>query len=133
MSGAYFIVLDTPDAGFDTFVNGKFLFRHATTLDHICQELRLKTLNEYVSQSQEDARITIEEYGGDPESIEIPEEHWFAIEEGVEFTTRLSAHIKTYPQCVRNSAELLSDLQEYLQVFEQARQVHAKWHLDVDF
>ena len=52
MSGAYYIVLDVPEPGFDTFVNGKFLARNSAMLNRICQDLGLREFDDYVSVPQ---------------------------------------------------------------------------------
>lgn len=133
MSGAYYIVLDVPDPGFDTYVNGKFLAHHSSALNKICQKIGLRKFDDYVSQALEDARIMIEEHGGDPDSIDIPDEKWFSVEEGIEFVTRLSSHIEAHSDSIKDAEKILSDLQEYSQVLEQCKRIQAKWHLDVDF
>ncbi len=114
MSTAYYIVLDHQDPEYDSFVNGKFLAQHAPTLHRICQELGMKkSFDDYVSQNPEDARAIIEECGGDPDAVEIPEEHWFPGEEGVDIARRLSSYIEASPHTVPHSREVLAELQEY--------------------
>jgi hypothetical protein len=133
MSGAYYIVLDVPEPGFDTFVNGKFLSRNSATLNRICQDLGLREFDDYVSVDPEYAKATIEENGGDPSSFDLPEEQWFSAREGIEFVSRLSSYIEAHSDSIENSEKILSDLQEYIQLFGRAESIQAKWHLDVDF
>ena len=52
---AYFIALDNSDPGFDTFVNGKAIARDAERLAKAASSLGLKTPDEYVSMSADDA------------------------------------------------------------------------------
>jgi hypothetical protein len=136
MSTAYFIVLDREDPGFDTMVNGKFLSRESGRLDKIARSLGLRTLDEYVSYSPEEARAMMEDLGTDPEVIkgmELPEKKWFDAQEGVDLVSKLAAHIHANPSAVRNPKGVLDDLEEYRQVFENARAIGARWNLQVDF
>ena len=42
MGAAYFIVLDNPKPGFDTFVNGKAIAREAPAIEKIAKKLKIK-------------------------------------------------------------------------------------------
>jgi hypothetical protein len=133
MSTAYYIVFDHPDSDFDSFVNGKCLAHNIPTLNRICQELGVKTFDEYVSQDPEEARAMIEACGGDPDAVEIPEERWFPGQEGLDFAQQVYAYLESHPQTIKNPEGVLSELQEYIHVFEQALPMGMNWHLQVDF
>jgi hypothetical protein len=69
------------------------------------------------------------------EEVELPEgegEQWFTAEEGIAFVTALLTHIKANPKDVRNAEGVLEDLAEYAEVLEKARNIGAKWHLNLD-
>jgi hypothetical protein len=136
MSAAFFIVLDRKDLGFDTMVNGKFLSQGAKRLEKIAKSLGICPLEEYVSYSPEEARAMMEDMGTDPDDVagmELPEQKWYDPQEGLDWVGRVSAHVRANPSSVRNPKGMLADLEEYRTVLEQAKQVGARWNLQVDF
>jgi hypothetical protein len=136
MSAAFFIVLDRNDPGFDVMVNGKFLARDAGRLEKIARALGLRSLEEYVSYSPEEAREMMAGLGTDPDEIagmELPEPKWYDSREGLDWVSKVGAHVRANPSSVRNAKGVLADLEEYRVVFEQARAIGARWNLQVDF
>jgi hypothetical protein len=136
MSAAYFIVLDNSDPGFDTMVNGKFLSKNAKQLEKIAKSLGIRTLDDFVSCSPDEARAMMEDLGSDPAEIanmELPEQKWFDPQEGLELVGKLAAHVQTNPTAVKNSKGVLADLGEYQVVLEKAKAIGARWNLQVDF
>ena len=133
MSVAYYIVLDNENPGFDPFVNGKFLAHHTPQLNRICKKLGLKTFDDYVSYTPDEAEAMLEEFGGNPDEVEFPEAKWFSAEEGLEFAQTLCSSLEAHPQQIKDADKVLSDLKEFIHVFEQAETIKAKWHLQVDF
>jgi hypothetical protein len=129
VSVAYFIVLDNEEPGFDTFVNGKFLAKDAKKLDAICKKLSIRNFDDFLTMSEDDVSDML------GEEVELPEgegEQWFTAEEGIAFVTALLTHIKANPKDVRNAEGVLEDLAEYAEVLEKARNIGAKWHLNLD-
>ena len=136
MGGAFFIVLDREDPGFDTMVNGKFLSQNATQLEKIARSLGVPPLEEYVSYSPEQARGMMEDLGTDPleiEGMELPEQKWYEPHEGLDWVSKVSAQVRADPSSVRNSEGVLADLDEYRTVFDRARSIKARWNLRIDF
>ena len=136
MSSAYFIVLDKSDPGFDTTVNGKFLAQEAKRLEKIARSLGLRTLDDYVSYSPDEARGMMEDLGMSPEeaaTAAVPEEQWFAAQEGLDMVEKLAEHVRANPGAVKSAKGVLADLGEYREVFEKAKGIGARWHLQVDF
>lgn len=130
MSVAFYIVLDQEDTDFDTFVNGKALAKDAKKLDAICKKLGLPTFDDFVAMSAEDLSDML------GEDVELPEgdegEKWFTADEGISFVHSLVTHIQANPKDVKNAEAVLEDLAEYAEVFEQAKGIGAKWHLNLD-
>jgi hypothetical protein len=86
MAHSLLICLDNPDPGFDLNLNGKYLSKNFKALQKISALLRLKTLEDYVSYSPEDARQLMESLGADPDEIatvHLPEQQWFDAQEGL--------------------------------------------------
>ena len=132
MGAAYFIVLDNPNPGFDPFVNGKAIAQDAERLSQIASSLGLKTPNEYVSISGEDAASIAEDFGID-DDIQAPPERWFLADEGLEWVRRLTARIRSDAKAVEDAHAVLEDLAEYERVLSHAKKIGARWHLSVDF
>ena len=132
MGTAYFIVLDKPAPDLPV-VNGQFLAREANRLTRIARSLKLRSLDEYVSYSPDEARGMMEDMGGDPEGVQFPDEQWFDPDEGLAWVTALVRHLRSDANAVKNVDGILSDLHEFEAVFSQAKAVGARWHLQVDF
>lgn len=136
MSAAYFIVLDRQDPGFETMTNGKFLSQDAKRLEKIAKSLGLRPLEEYISYSPEEARTMMEDMGTDPDEIdgiELPGQKWYEPHEGLDWVSKVSTHIRANPSSVTNATGVLTDLNEYQAVLEQAQSIKARWSLQVDF
>lgn len=54
MSVAFYIVLDTEEPGFETFINGKALALESKKLDAISQSLGVPTFEDFISMSADD-------------------------------------------------------------------------------
>jgi hypothetical protein len=135
MSSAFFIVLDRKDPGFDTMVNGKFLSQDAGRLRKIARSLKIPAIEDYVSYSPEEARAMMEDLGGDPSEIEeaeLPEQKWYASQEGLDWVTKVRDHIRADPSSVKNATGVLADLEQYREVLDQAEAIGARWNLQVD-
>jgi hypothetical protein len=132
MSVAYFIVVDTPCPGLDLFVNGKFIARDHERLIPLAQSLGLKTLDEYVSYSAEEAAELIEEMG-DSVGGQLTTEQWFTADEGIAWTTKVLDRVLSEPTLVGNPEGVISDLREYGNVFKELKARALKWHFQVDF
>jgi hypothetical protein len=136
MSAAFFIVLDRKDPGFDPMVNGKFLSQDAKRLEKIAKSLGIRPLEEYVSYSPEEAREMMEDMGTDLDEIEgmeLGEQKWYDPREGLDWVSKVSAHVQANPSSVKNPKGVLTDLEEYRTVFEKAEKAGARWNLQVDF
>ena len=129
MSTAYYIVLDREEPGFDTFVNGKALAKAATALNTLCDKFDLPSLDDYVNFSDDELGDLLDE------SIDIPDtdETWFTPEEGLQCFSQLEAYLRDNPKAVKNSAAVLEDLGEFIEVLDKAREIGARWHLALDF
>jgi hypothetical protein len=128
MSVAYYIVLDDDEPGFDTFVNGKAL-AHEKKLESLCKKLGLKTFEDFLNMSEDDISDML------GEDVELPEgegEKWFKPKEGLAFVSALASHIKANPKAVKDAEGCLEDLAAYADVFEKAKGIGAKWHLNLD-
>lgn len=128
MGAAYFIVLDNPDPGFDTFVNGKAITRDAERLSKLAKSLGLRPPEGYFVMTAEDAA----EFDIDMDAPDPPEQ-WFEAEEGLTWAGALRRAIESNPTAVKKAKDVISDLAEFENVFSQAKAIGAKWHFSIDF
>lgn len=150
MGAAFFIVLNQEAPGFDTMVNGKCLSQDAKRLEKIAKSLGVRPLEEYVSYSPEEVKdmmreMMLADMGIDPDEIEemelpdeikameLPDLKWYDPQEGLDWVSKVSEHVRTDSSSVRNPSGVLADLEEYRVVLEQAKQIGALWNLQVDF
>ena len=144
MGAAFFIVLNSEDPGFDTSVDGKALSRHSVRINSVAAKLRLKALEEYSSQSHEDARAMMASLMGleneddlPPDAQEtlanMPPEQWYDADQGIEYAKQMADHIRQNPQAVKDADAVLYDFDSMLTVLKKAKEHKLKWHLQVDF
>ncbi|MDH3256446.1 MAG: hypothetical protein OEM27_02415 [Nitrospinota bacterium] len=126
MSTAYFIVLDNEDVDFDSFVNGKFIAQEAEKINIISAKLGLKSIEDFVSQDLEDFGVESEDLGGFSSK-------WFDPSEGLEWASKIRERVLHNPGSVKNKDGILEDLNDYINVFENAKKVNAQWHFEIDF
>jgi hypothetical protein len=131
MSVAYYIVLDTEEPEFDTFVNGKAVAHASEELDALCHSSGLPTLDSFMGQSMSEFADLL------GEDIELPdgadgETQWFQPSDGIALIESMISTIKRNPTSVTSVDEVLEDLEEYKVVLEKARSIHAQWHLALD-
>lgn len=127
MSAAVFIVLDNKEPGFDPFVNGKFIAKEDVKIDKIAKKLEIRKIDEFVCQDFGEFSDDFDlESNGNFEHV------WFEPDEGIEWAAMLSDHIDKNPKELGNPDGVLSDLKEYIEVFEKAKTIGAKWHFELD-
>ena len=127
MSVAYFIVLDNEDVDFDSFINGKAIGHAFDELVEFCETHQLKTIEDFYSQ---DASEFLE--GIDDIEIHEQEVLWFDAQQGIDWATNLIQKLQTENPKFETAA-VIEDLGEYLEVFNNTKKVNAKWHLELDF
>ena len=121
MSTAYFIVLDSDDPGFDSFVDGKILTKRIDSINQIAKALGLKQFEDYAYQD-------LSEFGG-PD----PDLKWFAAREGLDWASSLIRYLRDNPNGIRDVNDVIADLEDYVRVFSEANSRGLNWHLELDF
>lgn len=125
MSTAYFIVLDNENVDFDSFVNGKFIAQEADKINAISGSLGLKSIDDFVSQDLGD-------FGIESEDLDLGGS-WFDPSEGLEWASKIREHVLNNPGAVKNKDGILEDLDEYINLFENAKKASTRWHFEIDF
>ncbi len=131
MGVAFFIVLDNPDPGFDTFVNGKAV-AHCDEIEDITQLLTLKSIYDYVDGDMDG--FLEEGYDNEAEepAIDSSKYAWFGAAEGIAYFSKIKNHIQSNSAALQNAEAIVADLDEYIDLLHKAASIGAKWHLEVD-
>jgi hypothetical protein len=126
MGVAFYIVLDNDDPGFDAMVNGKAVGKSSDSIDKLCATLGIPPINDFVSMSMDEVADILDE--------EIPEvqETWFSADEGLSYFGKLVAHLEAQPSVLAKSEAIVADLNDYLTVLRQAKNIGAQWRLSMD-
>ena len=144
MGAAYYIVVNSDDAGFDASIDGKALSRNSAKIDVIATSLGFKSLNDYFSTSPEDARLEMagmlgieDENDLPPENQaalkQMPPEEWYDAELGEDYAARIAEHIRNNPTSVAEPEAVLFDLESMSTVMAQCKERGLQWHLLVDY
>ncbi|CAM2008082.1 hypothetical protein [Acanthopleuribacter pedis] len=141
MSAAYYIVLDQEDPGFDSFVNGKALARASEELEALTQALGISTFEDWFGDPESDYVGDGGDYDesddDDDFGMEESEDRpisgtWFEPVEGINWLQTLIAHLEEEEAAVENQENITDELNEFLEVLEQAEASGARWHLQID-
>jgi hypothetical protein len=131
MSVALYIVAEKEIEGFDPFVNGKAIGR-SNEMEKLARKAGLTPLVDMASQDPEDMRGLIEDAGGDPDEVDIPEEQWFSAEKGLDAVRAHIEYLQENPKAINNSDEILQDLREYETVLMRLVKEKVRFHFAVD-
>ena len=144
MGAAYYIVVNSDEAGFDESIDGKALSRNSAKIDLIAASLGFKSLNGYFSTSPEDARLEmagmlgIEDENDLPPENEavlkqMPPEEWYDAELGADYAGKIAEHIRNNPTSVAEPEAILFDLESMSTVMAQCKERGLQWHFLVDY
>lgn len=130
-----YIVVEGDDPGFDTFVNGRSLARHEDALEKLALRLGVRPLIEFFSADENSMALLIEEGAGDQELLrKLPPPQWYAPTDGLKTVQALLQALHDDPQQLGTEGkQVLSELREYAEVLEKARDREMRWHLAVSW
>ncbi|THU05034.1 hypothetical protein E9531_00300 [Lampropedia puyangensis] len=138
MSLALYIVLNDPEPGFDTFVDGKALASATDEVDALCEEAGLPLLDSFVGQSEEELDGFAHE-SDDPEDDNRWDDEtptggqWWDAAEGVAWLQGVMELIEENPDALDDAEGVLSDMGDFLHVLEKAQAARLHWHFAWDF
>eukprot|EP01031_Cornospumella_fuschlensis_P009154 gene9154-11243_t len=113
MSAAIYIVPEKPLAGIDDFVNGKAVASvDEVELDELCKRLKVKSLWAFVSQDPGDFADLLEEGEALDLSDSLPDEQWFAAEDGLKTVRALQGHLGAEPPALFHEIRFRADLED---------------------
>ena len=124
MSTAFYIALEKGDVEFDIFVNGKAIAAVADDLNELCESNNMKAIDDFLSQDPSEFLDDFER----PDDFEIK---WHEAQEGLDYFTSLIGLINAN-DCNFSKEEVVSDLNEYLDVLQKVKAENLKWHLELD-
>ncbi len=130
-----YIVVEGVDPGFDIFVNGRSLARHEDALEKLSLSLGVRPLIEFFSADENSMALLIEEGAGDQELLRrLPPPQWYAPADGLKTVQVLLQALRDDPQQLGTEGkQVLSELKEYAEVLEKARDRNLRWHLAVSW
>ena len=132
MTVAYFVVLEDPDPGFKTYVNGSAVAKAAPNLNRIARMLEIRRIEDFVSQD-------LTEYFDEEEeedfhgNVAEPHAVWFDAGEGLNWAARIAQYVRENPGDVHDADSVLEDLAEYEELFRNASEAGIRFHIEVDF
>ncbi len=132
MTAAYFVVLENPDPGFKTYVDGSAVAKAAPNLNRIARMLEVRRIEDFVSQE-------LTEYFDEEEeddfhgNVAEPHTVWFDASEGLNWATRIAQYVRENPGDVHDAESVLEDLVEYEELFRNASEAGIRFHIEVDF
>ena len=130
MSLAWYIVAETEPDDYEIFVNGKAIAHSdEEALGTIFEEIGEKHLEEFLSPAPEELEDFLEDAG----DVELPDEEWFAPDDGLKIVNALLSYLARNTGALDNQAAVISDLEEYRLVLSQLKERGIRWHLAVDF
>ena len=158
MGVALYIVSEKHIEGIATAINGKCLSQASEALDVLANQLGVKALMDFASQSVEDYydvlgvpeecfdeetgtynRAAVEKWRQEEEGddyVPLPEDAdatWFEPTDGLVTVRRLLAHLQTDPSGIPDADGVVQDLQDCERVLESLQESGIRWHLAVDF
>ncbi len=130
-----YIVVEGEDPGFDTFVNGRSLARHEDALEKLALRLAVRPLIEFFSADENSMSLLIEEGAGNQELLRrLPSPQWYSATDGLKTVQALLQTLQNDPQQLGTEGkQVLSELREYSEVLEKARDRRMRWHLAVSW
>ena len=135
MGAALYITLENEDAGVDNFVDGKALSRVEDHLVAVAHELGVRPLMEFYSMSEEDFLEEARQFNTlagvtDPSPYQ---EQWFTAEEGLSTLRALLSYVQRTRDAFVDADSVIVDLQNFVDVLEEAASRGIRWHLSVDY
>ena len=128
---SFYIVLQESIPGIDGIsLEGRALSQHSDELQELAQKAGVQPLTSFFSVDKEDIWGLI---GEDSErvGIQVPEQRWFAAEDGLRTVKALLAAVATLPSALRE--KLTSELTEFQRVLGAAQARAIGWRLGIDY
>lgn len=126
-----YIVVEGEDPGFDIYVNGRALARQEAAIERLAHTLGVPPLLTFFSADENSMALLIEEGAGNPDLLhKLPPPQWFQPNEGLASVLQLIAALEMEPRRLgKETATVLSELNEYAAVLRKTAERGLRWHL----
>ena len=132
MGAALYIVVNSPNPGYETFVNGKVLSRTEDRHAAAAEKAGVRPLMHFFSMSRDEAETAAEEFGLPEDAVtEAGDEQWFDPEDGLKTVRALLSQLERNPESL--GGDVRGELLEFEAVLTQAKEHGHLWHLSVDY
>jgi len=132
MGAALYIVVDPPEPGYETFVNGKVLSRTEDRHAAAAQKAGVTPLMGFFSASREEVDAAAEELGlEEGTDIGVTEEQWFSPEDGLNTVGVLLGLLDKDPNSL--GGDVRGELLEFRAVLTKVKEHGHRWHLGMDY
>jgi hypothetical protein len=133
MGTALFIVLEHEIPDFHQSEYSKILAKAGDELDAVAAQLGVPPLMSFFSKDPQEVEDFLDDEGVALDEMPIPDETWYTAADGLKTVDALLGHYKSVPNPTPQTANIVSDLQEFEGVLRRAEAAGVRWHLDVDF
>ncbi len=133
MGTALFIVLEHEIPDFHQSEYSKILAKAGEELDAVAAQLGVPPLMSFFSKDPQEVEDFLDDHGAALDEMPIPDETWYTAADGLKTVDALLGHYKSVPNPTPQTANIVSDLQEFEGVLRRAEAAGVRWHLDVDF
>jgi hypothetical protein len=135
MGAALYVVLNTKDPGFDTFMNGKALSCNEDNLAALARKLGVTPLMEFFSADASELADFAMEAGMEEQDLPAvsAQASWFDPDEGLRTARALISELQGNPVALQQLDLVIADLKDSLRILEEAKRRGLRWHLAVDF
>jgi hypothetical protein len=126
---SFYIVLQEKVPGVDgAKLEARSLSKHISKLDVVAKQEGVKPLSSFFSAAREEVAGLLD---GEPPDFDIPEEQWFAAEDGLKTIAALlkGLDIKSSP----TDSPVANELANFRKVLEAAQFRNVRWHLGIDY
>ncbi len=137
MSAAWYIVAEKAELQAAVQIDGKAVGKHFDHLGVVAEEKGMRRIEDYFSQSREEAMAFLcGELGiseDDVAEIDIADEAWFDPEEGLQYVRALHELIAQDHSMARQAQEaVLRDLEDYATALTKLAEEKCRFHFAVD-
>lgn len=107
---------------------GHALSKHSDELDTLAKRTGVKPIMSFFSVKKDEALGLVD---GEDIGVRIPDERWFAAEDGLKTISALIKAVGNQPDA--KSLALVKELAYFQSVLEEARSHNVPWHLGIDY
>lgn len=128
---ALHIVPETEVTGIEPVVGGNALSRAEEALARIADELGVRPLMDFFSQSPAET-IDLVRYTAEVDDPDATGEAWFGAADGLKTTQALLGYLQERPAALANADAVVRDLLQFEAVLRKLAEARVRWHFALD-